>query len=238
MAKATKVTKTAVAKARRVLQDDVLVVQDDIKLDLSISMDNLAEMVATDARTAMLQVRHDIQSKLSAAKAVFSDMEGQLQKQASEAIKDACEDDSATALMNAMTAFTGRPFKVTTGDATVNVESQTISVTIAVSDREGYQPYYSSSCQVAKSVQRPFTTAMRDLVDQLRKQTEKINAIQKELDKLHNQISDLPNLVSRAKSSLMKAYLRKQLVTGTDMLNVLESVQAIALPALPAPDRQ
>jgi hypothetical protein len=216
---------------------DVIVIQDEIKLDLSIKMGDLAEMRVSDARTAILQMRADVNAHLGLAKATYADLEKKLSEQATLVVRDVESDAQAKTLAAALTAFTGEAYGITSDKATVSVKDQQVTTNVIVctvatiESRSKSEHYYGrSGYSVDKNISRPFNTVMTQTVEQLRLQSEEIRRIEIELEKVHYLLADIPNMLSRAKSALTKACLRGELRTGVDLLRVLGEIEGVALP--------
>ena len=225
----------------------VVIEKNDVRLDMSISMGDLSEMVATDAKSALIGVRNEVTIKLNGIKAEHAELSKQLQEQAIVVVRGVENDADAKSLSGALAVFHGVPFGITTDDVKISVEDQLVHVDVVVATQasiderlrkaatkrnDGYG-YYPPSFEMRheKTVSRPFTADMVQIVLDLRKVAQRAADTQVELDRTSHLLADMPNLAARAKSALTKAYLGGELRTGSDMLRVLSNVENVALPA-------
>ena len=212
-----------------------------MKLDVTLTMADLAKMVRTDARESLLDERAQITERLNACKRVHAQHCDELTKLALEAVKTLESDPNAGELVRALNAFTGESYTVVLTNPCVDIKSTSTKVGLTVlrsCDVEGYSGnrfYGGCGITVKKDVNVPFTPEMHKLTETLKASADVVAGIQAELDKSNQRLAELPNLVDRAESALMKAYLGKQLNTGADMLRVLGTVSTQRA-ALPAPE--
>jgi hypothetical protein len=214
-------------------------IEESVKLDITLTMDNLAKVVRTDVRKGLLQSRIGIQAELNKGQQAHAALEDQLKTHASEIATAQQTDPAAMALANSLTAFTGNAYSVRATSEQVDVDKETVSVKIevfharAITSRYSYD--YGSDHEIDKTVSVPFTPAMRDLVKKLQEAAGVVREIQGRLARADYHLSHLPELIDEAESALTKAYLSRQLSTGEDVLAILGSVQPV-IPALPAPE--
>ena len=221
----------------------VIIQRDDIKLDLSISMGDLSDMVATDARAALIGVRNEITVKLNGIKAEHAELEKRLQELAIEVVRGVESDPQAKSLSDALAIFHGIPFGVTSDDVNISTEEQLVRVDVVVATAVSIEAHLKSEAERVnhqgsyyggygsgyqkeneKTVARPFSPEMAAIIVQMREVAQRAANTQLELDKTSHLLTDMPNLAARARSALTKAYLAGKLRTGEDMLRELADV--------------
>lgn len=246
MAKRTaKTNKTAkVIAASAVVNDEpvegIPLNSDGIRLDVTLTMADLAKMVRTDAREVMLAERGEVMERLNVAVKAHADISRRMQEVAVKAVEALKLDPAAQTLASALSGFTGEVYTVSLDTPAIDIGEAKVYCNVSVSrncDAEAINSgrYYGSSFQLRKRLFVGFTPEMNALLKDLQEAAEKANDIRNQLDKANHRLADLPNLVDRAESALMKAYLAKKLNTGADMLSILSAVQTKSTALLPSP---
>ncbi len=239
-AKMSKVATADLSAASDETPEGIALGSDGIRLDVTLTMADLAKMVRTDAREAMLAERNEVVERLNVAVKAHADVTQRLRDVAVKAVESLRLDIAAQSLASALATFTGEAYTVLLDAPDVNVGDAKVYCNVTVArncDVEAVNSgrYYNSSVQLRKRLFVGFTPEMNVLLKDLQDAAEKVNEIRNQLDKANHRLADLPNLVDRAESALMKAYLAKKLNTGADMLCVLSTVQTRSTALLPSP---
>ena len=234
MAKRTSARASAQALVRK--PPEVLIA-DDVKLDLTIGVNDLTDMVRSDARDFLMQKRAEVLGQLNRAKDSYNDTEKRINTLAETLAKNQATDRVAADVVVAISQFLAVPYGVLVEAESCNLETRIVKAKVSILPQQqinaGEKRGYYEHDIASKTVTLPFDSVMAGEADRLSKDAEQIRQVQSTLDQINRQVADLPNLVDRAKSKLMKAYLRNELGTGSDLLAVLAAVQPVTLPSLP-----
>jgi hypothetical protein len=202
-----------------------LVIDGDVKLDLTITMENLAKMVRTDARDILTGQYSKAKRNLDDANDAYCQLHKQLESLAEQCGAEASITE-AVELASRLSAFTDTPYAATRSTVTCNVDENRVSVVVVVAPAKKPSGYgYNDEPEIRKTIEVNFTPAMKTIVSRLGEATATIDKLKKDLDAARQQLADLPNMIDRAESAMMKAYLANKLQTGSDLLQLLGTVK-------------
>jgi mRNA-degrading endonuclease HigB of HigAB toxin-antitoxin module len=195
-----------------------------VKLDIHVDMDRIESLARNEISAPLEAERSKVIRQLDEARAVHKDLEAQL-KLCAVALGQTVNQAQAQLAADTMAAFSGKVFKVKSDEGVCDVDKQTVTVTVRV----GYKSqYYDNKFEGVLSHEEtlPFTTKMRDLLDQLVAQSATIRGIQTRLDTIGQALSEVPRFVAKAGDALTRNYLEGGLQTGDDVLSAIEMVKA------------
>ena len=203
------------------------------KFELRVDMDNLVQMVRTEARDALMAQRTKALAALDEAKCTASELQKKITKQATDLVQSWLTLPKVATVLEAMHNFNGYAYKAALTDQRCDLDKENVTADLVIQSQytSGYR-HGEWNNLISSEESQPFSAEMQTTLGEIKAHAVVVRAAQAALDEVNRYLADLPNMAERAEAALTRAYLGGELKTGSTILDALSSVKGQAHPML------
>jgi hypothetical protein len=225
------------------------VVQSSLRLDVQLTVDNLAELPAGQLEDQLDEMRARLQQQQAACIARLNELAEATKAETTRLATDYTHGP-AVPLAQALGAFLNEPCGVLNQAEACDLNRRLVVVEVQVlteqvrqarlkraGNEETHRGYYSSmqEPEISTKVELPFSPQLSALQAQIEATTAERERLAQDLVRVQSAYARLPKLRERAKRQLTAAVLAGELQDNADVLTQLESLVPREVPRLSGP---